>query len=95
MVWAFCNPVLSGGEEEDFNEMELDARKNNLWQIAPHSQEIFCTAVHPEQQQNTRDWLAQTTYINFGGDTDSLLLDRSDFGFADHVRQSKTRGSPV
>ncbi|CAL8268179.1 unnamed protein product [Arctogadus glacialis] len=95
MVWAFCNPVLSGGEEEDFDEIGLDAPKNNLWQMAPNSQEMLCTAAHPEQQQKTKDWLAQSTYINFGGDTDSLLLDRTDFGFADHVRQSKTRGSPV
>ncbi|CAL8396134.1 unnamed protein product [Boreogadus saida] len=86
--------VLSGGEEEDFDEIGLDAPKNNLWQMAPNSQEMLCTA-HPEQQQKTKDWLAQSTYINFGGDTDSLLLDRNDFGFAEHVRQSKTLGSPV
>ncbi|CAL8254565.1 unnamed protein product [Merluccius merluccius] len=103
MVWAFCNPVLSGGEEDEEDEMLRDAHhKINLWQMAPNPQEVFCTGVDPEQLQHqhqhrdTRDWLAQTTYINFGGgDTDSLLLDRNDFGFADHVRESKTWGSPV
>ncbi|KAG7269506.1 hypothetical protein CRUP_014748 [Coryphaenoides rupestris] len=120
MVWAFCNPVLSGGEEDHINEVLLDGAKSTLWRTEPVPQQRFCTGADPEQrfctgadpekrfctgadpeqrfctgadpeqlQQNTRAWLAQT-YVQFGGDTDSLLLDRND-----QVRECKTRASPV
>lgn len=95
MVWAFCNPVLSSCEEDTVSDLDLDAVKSGLWPTEPNHLQVLCTGADPERlRRDTTTWLTQT-YVHFGGDTDSLLLDRNHSGFADQVRVGKTRASPV
>lgn len=81
MVWAFCNPKLSGIEEETETELEA-APEDNCWICAhtiPPEQMNYRPGALPGTQQKTGDWIAQTTYINFLEDNDSLFTDRAGF----------------
>lgn len=68
MVWAFCNPKLSGSEEECETENQAE-ELTGLYLPAP---------------LHTADGLTQTTYVNFMDDTDSLLSDCTAFCQEDH-----------
>lgn len=90
MVWAFCNPKLSGVEEEMLTE--APAEDDSCWVCAqpPPEQIHYHTCAHPGgTPQRTGDWITQTTYVNFMGDSrptaDSLLtMDRTGFACGDN-----------
>lgn len=96
MVWAFCNPKLSGAEEECASGNEAADQEDAGWVCASNPPEgnLRCARGHlPPAPPYTAEGLTQTTYVNFWDDTDSLLSDctafcRENQGINNHVGYS-------
>lgn len=71
MVWAFCNPKLSDGEEE--SKSDKQAVRGLEERPACTQQRSRCACVQP----HNADGLTRTTYVNFWDDADGLLSDCS------------------
>ncbi|CAK6955182.1 hypothetical protein KUCAC02_023021 [Scomber scombrus] len=94
MVWAFCNPKLSGAEEEEEAEEEECGTGKQVAEHGDHGlvcapypppeQNFRCACAHPPAPPYTAEGLTQTTYVNFWDDTDSLLSDCTAFCREDH-----------
>lgn len=100
MVWAFCNPKLSGSEEEvvaeEVVEDEAGKRGDVGWICAPNPPErhFRCACTHVPAPPYSAPGLAQTTYINFWDDTDSLLSDCTAFCREDQGINNRIGASP-
>lgn len=80
MVWAFCNPKLSGAEEECGTGMEAGEHGDDCCASNPPERNFRCACAHvPPAPPYTAERLTQTTYVNFWDDTDSLLSDCTAF----------------
>ncbi|KAM3619071.1 uncharacterized protein V6R79_002550 [Siganus canaliculatus] len=95
MVWAFCNPKLSGAEEECDIERQEAEHGDDCWVCAhnPPEQNFRCVCAQVLAAPSTAEGLTQTTYINFWDDTDSLLADhgafvREDLGITNRIGAS-------
>ncbi|KAM7388489.1 hypothetical protein PAMP_024659 [Pampus punctatissimus] len=92
MVWAFCNPKLSGAEEEETGK-QAAGHGDHCWVCAPNpppERNFRCACAHLPAPPNTAEGLTQTTYVNFCDDTDSLLSDctavcREDHGIDNQI----------
>lgn len=69
MVWAFCNPKLSGSEEKE------EAEVGGVCAPRPPERLLRCGCARPEAPLCAPEGLTQSTYVNFWEDTDSLLED--------------------
>ncbi|KAL7397415.1 hypothetical protein ABVT39_021661 [Epinephelus coioides] len=99
MVWAFCNPKLSGEEEEEEEEEcgtgnQAAAHGDHCWLCAPHPPERNFRCAHVPAPPYTAEGLTQTTYVNFWDDTDSLLSDCTAFCREDHGINNQIGQSP-
>ncbi|KAK5930945.1 hypothetical protein CgunFtcFv8_027139 [Champsocephalus gunnari] len=95
MVWAFCNPKLSGAEEECVAGKQAAEPGDDCWFNAPNPPErnFRCVCTHLPAPLYTAEGLTQTTYVNFWDDTDSLMSDcnafcREDHGINNHIGHS-------
>ncbi|KAK2907671.1 hypothetical protein Q8A73_008744 [Channa argus] len=78
MVWAFCNPKLSGAQEKCGYENQGADQGDESLVCAPNPQEpnFRCACARlPSAPPDTAEGLTQKTYVNFWDDTDSLLSD--------------------
>lgn len=97
MVWAFCNPKLSGSEDEECETGKQAAEHgDDCWVCAPNPPErsYRCACTHLPAPPYTAEGLTQTTYINFWDDTDSLLSDCTAFCREDHGINNQIGQSP-
>lgn len=85
MVWAFCNPKLSGAEQE----CGSGDHAGGCWVCA----RAAC-AHHPPAAPRAAPGPAQTTYVNFWDDTDSLLSDGTAFCRDEHGINNQIGNSP-
>ncbi|KAJ7986461.1 hypothetical protein DPEC_G00340130 [Dallia pectoralis] len=91
MVWAFCNPKLSGVEEEEIVTEALVEDEDRYRVCARHPPgQMHHTSGYPDgTPRRTGDWITQTTYVNFFEDSptdDSLLtMDHNRFAFGDQI----------
>ncbi|AWP11330.1 Hypothetical protein SMAX5B_017625 [Scophthalmus maximus] len=84
MVWAFCNPKLSGAEEECVAGNRAAPRGDER-----SEGEFRCVCAHVAPAPRSTGF-TQSTYVNFWDDTDSLLSDcnalgRGDHGMSNHI----------
>lgn len=86
MVWAFCNPKLSGAEEQCGTGKPSAEHGHDCWVYAPHPPEpiVRCACTHLPAPPYNAEGLTHTTYVNFWDDTDSLLSDCTSFCRDDH-----------
>lgn len=96
MVWAFCNPKLSGSEEEYAPGKQAAEHGDHSWVCAPNppAQNFRCVCTHLPAPPYTAEGLMQTTYVNFCDDTDSLLSDCTPFCREDHGINNQIGNSP-
>lgn len=94
MVWAFCNPKLSGAEEA--SGKHAAEHGDDCWVCATnHPQRKFrCACTHLPAPPYTAEGLTQTTYVNFWDDNDSLLSDCTTFCREDHGINNQIGSSP-
>lgn len=85
MVWAFCNPKLSGAEECETGDQTME-HGDGCWVSAPDPPERYfeSACAHLPAPPYTAERLTRSTYINFWEDTDSLLSDCTAFCREDH-----------
>ncbi|CAB1423989.1 unnamed protein product [Pleuronectes platessa] len=94
MVWAFCNPKLSGAEEEYGTGKQAAEHGEHLCASHPPQRSLRCVCEHKAPAPlYAAQGLTQTTYVNFWDDTDSLLSDctagcRGDHGINNIVGYS-------
>lgn len=93
MVWAFCNPKLSGADEESGTGKQTANHGDHCWLCAPHppEQNFRCAFAPPYNAEG----LTQSTYIKFWDDTDSLLSNctafcREDRGNINRIGESSS-----
>lgn len=79
MVWAFCNPKLSGIEEEEECGTGTRTEQDICWVCAPNPPVRNFNCAHLAAPPYSAEGLTQTTYVNFWDDTDSLLSDCTAF----------------
>lgn len=96
MVWAFCNPKLSGVEEECETGTQAAEHGDERWVCAPNPPErsFRCACAHVPAPPYTAEGLAQTTYVNFWDETDSLLSDCAAFCLEDLGINNQIGNSP-
>lgn len=97
MVWAFCNPKLSGAEEECVAGKQAVEHGDDRSLCAPNPPErhFRCACAQVPAPPYTAQGLTQTTYVNFWDDTDSLLADcnafcREDLGINNQIGSSRS-----
>lgn len=96
MVWAFCNPKLSGAEEESGTGRQAAEHGDDCRVCATHHPErkFTCTCTRVPAPPDTAEGLTQTTYVNFRDDTDSLLSDCTAFCRENHGINNQIGSSP-
>ncbi len=96
MVWAFCNPKLSGAEEECKAGEQAAEHGHTRGVSAPDRPErdFMCACAHVAAPPYGAEGLTQTTYVNFWDDTDSLLSDCAAFGREDLGLNNRIGNSP-
>lgn len=97
MVWAFCNPKLSGADEEYMAGRQTAEHGDRCWMCArgPPQREVRCECARLPAPLYTAEGLTQTTYVKFWDDTDSLLSDctafcREDLGINNQIGKPPT-----
>lgn len=96
MVWAFCNPKLSGAEEQGSGTGNPTAERMDPCRLCapkPPEGNSRCVCTHLPAPPYSADGFTQTTYVNFWDDTDSLLADcnafcREDLGIKNQIGES-------
>lgn len=96
MVWAFCNPKLSGAEEECEAGEQAAEHGEDCWVSAPDPPAVYfkSACAHLPASPHTTEGLTQSTYIKFCEDTDSLLSDCTAFCREDHGINNQIGESP-
>lgn len=84
MVWAFCNPKMTGAEEESETGKKAEEQAGVPWDCTTNhtAPKIRPTCAHVLAPPYTAEELTQPTYVKFWDD--SLLSDCMAFGQEDH-----------
>ncbi|KAG7513829.1 hypothetical protein JOB18_017747 [Solea senegalensis] len=92
MVWAFCNPKLSGAEEESATGRQAAAHGDDSCASNPAERNPRCVCAHVAPPYTTEEIapFTQTTYVNFCDDTNSLLSQCSALCREDHGLYSQS-----
>ncbi|CAJ1060183.1 hypothetical protein KUCAC02_023021 [Xyrichtys novacula] len=95
MVWAFCNPKLSGEEEEECETEKRAQEHGDDWICAssPPEYNRRCACTHRPAPPSAAGGLTHSTSVKTWDDTDSLLLDfpaicREDHGVHNQIGYS-------
>lgn len=99
MVWAFCNPKLSGAEEEEECGTGKQAAEHgdDCCTSNPAERNFRCVCAHgPPAPPYTAggEGFTQATYVNLSDDTNSLLSDCTAFCREDHGINNQVGYSP-
>lgn len=97
MVWAFCNPKLSGADEDCASGNQVAEHGDESWVCAPDppQQDFRCSCENPPPAPPcAHAGHTLTTYVNFWDDTDSLLSDGIMFCREDHGINNQIGHSP-
>lgn len=96
MVWAFCNPKLSGAEEECGTGKQEEEHGDHCWVCAPNlpDRDLRCACAQIPAPPYSAEGLTHSTYVKMWDDTDSLLLDYNAFCLEDRGVHNQIGYSP-